>query len=190
MPRSFAFPLQGMEQGDMANVFVPMAFTREELADEGDNFNYSVLARLKPGISLQGRRRCDRLSFPTLRSSATGSSSAPWLCAQHQDGWQGQNTVAPTAGSRGPCLAHRVRQCRQPPPDPCSAPAKGNCRPEGAGRGPDAPASPVGGGKSAVGSGGSGVGNPSCLRNSARDGRLDAKIESSPGTEPLQKFAS
>ena len=52
MPGSFSFPLQGMEQGHTADIFVPMAFTREELADEGDNFNYSVLARLKPGISL------------------------------------------------------------------------------------------------------------------------------------------
>ena len=52
MPRNFVFPLQGMEQGNTTDVFVPMAFTREELAGEGDNFNYSVLARLKYGITL------------------------------------------------------------------------------------------------------------------------------------------
>ena len=52
MPRNFVFPLQGMEQGNTTDIFVPMAFTREELADEGDNFNYSVLARLKYGITL------------------------------------------------------------------------------------------------------------------------------------------
>ena len=52
MPRTFVFPLQGMNQGDAADLFVPMAFTPSELADAGDNFNYSVLGRLKSGVSL------------------------------------------------------------------------------------------------------------------------------------------
>lgn len=52
MPPTFVFPLPGMNQGDAADVFVPMAFTPEELADIGDNFDYSVLGRLKPGMSL------------------------------------------------------------------------------------------------------------------------------------------
>jgi putative ABC transport system permease protein len=51
-PRSFVFPLHGMEQGDAADVFIPMAFTPEELKAVADNFNNSVLARLKPGVSL------------------------------------------------------------------------------------------------------------------------------------------
>lgn len=52
MPRTFAFPLPGMSQGDAADLFVPLAFTPSELADAGDNFNYSVLGRLKSGVSL------------------------------------------------------------------------------------------------------------------------------------------
>ena len=52
MPRTFAFPLPGMNQGDAADLFIPMAFTPSELADVGDNFNYSVVGRLKPGDSL------------------------------------------------------------------------------------------------------------------------------------------
>ena len=52
MPRSFVFPLPGMNQGKAADLFVPMAFTHDELSDVGDNFNFSVLARLKPGVSL------------------------------------------------------------------------------------------------------------------------------------------
>jgi putative ABC transport system permease protein len=52
MPRSFVFPLPGMNQGDASDVFVPMAFTPEEIADVGDNFNYSVVGRLKSGVSL------------------------------------------------------------------------------------------------------------------------------------------
>jgi predicted permease len=52
MPAAFAFPLPGMDQGDAADLFIPMAFTREELADEGDNFDYSVVGRLRPTVSL------------------------------------------------------------------------------------------------------------------------------------------
>jgi len=52
MPRAFVFPLAGMNQGEPSDVFIPMAFTPEELADVGDNFNYSVVGRLKNGVSL------------------------------------------------------------------------------------------------------------------------------------------
>ncbi|HET9307329.1 MAG TPA: ABC transporter permease [Candidatus Sulfotelmatobacter sp.] len=52
MPQSFTFPLPGMAQGEPADVFVPMAFTHDELSTIGDNFNFSVMARLKPGVSL------------------------------------------------------------------------------------------------------------------------------------------
>lgn len=52
MPRGFVFPLPGTDQGDAADVFVPMAFTHDELSNEGDNFRFSLLGRLKPGISL------------------------------------------------------------------------------------------------------------------------------------------
>jgi putative ABC transport system permease protein len=52
MPRGFVFPLPGLDQGDAADLFVPMAFTHDELSNEGDNFDFSVLARLKPGVNL------------------------------------------------------------------------------------------------------------------------------------------
>lgn len=52
MPQSFVFPLPGMAQGDPADVFVPMAFTHDELSAIGDNFNFSLMARLRPGVSL------------------------------------------------------------------------------------------------------------------------------------------
>jgi predicted permease len=52
MPRNFVFPLPGMDQGGPAETFVPMAFTHDELSNEGDNFRFSLLGRLKPGISL------------------------------------------------------------------------------------------------------------------------------------------
>ena len=52
MPRGAVFPLAGMDQGEAADIFVPMAFTADELASVGDNFNYSVVGRLKAGVSV------------------------------------------------------------------------------------------------------------------------------------------
>ena len=53
MPRGAVFPVVGMEQGEAADVFIPMAFTPEELAGVGDNFNFSVVGRLKAGVNVE-----------------------------------------------------------------------------------------------------------------------------------------
>ena len=50
MPQSFVFPLPGMSQGASADLWVPLALTEEELADVGDNFTFTVVAKLKPGV--------------------------------------------------------------------------------------------------------------------------------------------
>ncbi|HEV2388562.1 MAG TPA: ABC transporter permease [Candidatus Acidoferrales bacterium] len=52
MPANFAFPIEGLENFDPAELWLPMSFTAEERAHFGDNFNYGLLARLKPGVSL------------------------------------------------------------------------------------------------------------------------------------------
>jgi putative ABC transport system permease protein len=52
MPRNFVFPLPGMAQGVAADLWVPLGLTKEEMEDYGDNFSYSVVARLKPGIGM------------------------------------------------------------------------------------------------------------------------------------------
>jgi predicted permease len=53
MPKNFVFPLPGPEFNNApAQVWVPMAFTKEELTGWGDMFNNSVLASLKPGVTL------------------------------------------------------------------------------------------------------------------------------------------
>jgi putative ABC transport system permease protein len=52
LPATFIFPLPGMDQGDATDLFIPIAFTPDELADEGDNFNYSIVGRLTPGVAL------------------------------------------------------------------------------------------------------------------------------------------
>jgi putative ABC transport system permease protein len=52
MPQSFIFPLPGMAQGPSADVLVPLGLTKEELGDVADSFDYSVVAKLKPGSAL------------------------------------------------------------------------------------------------------------------------------------------
>ena len=57
MPHDLIFPLPGMDQGEAADLFVPMAFTHHDLSNIGDNFNYGVIARLKSGVSLANANR-------------------------------------------------------------------------------------------------------------------------------------
>ncbi len=52
MPQSFVFPLPGMSQGNPVELFVPLALTKAEQEDFGDNFSFGVVARLKPGFQL------------------------------------------------------------------------------------------------------------------------------------------
>jgi predicted permease len=49
-PQSFVFPLPGMMQGVSADLWVPLGLSKEELADFGDNFSYTVVGKLRPGI--------------------------------------------------------------------------------------------------------------------------------------------
>jgi predicted permease len=52
MQRTFQFPLPGPKyNNEPADLWVPMAFTPDELQDWGDGYNHSVLARLKPGVT-------------------------------------------------------------------------------------------------------------------------------------------
>lgn len=58
MPASFELPPRGMPSpnGQAASLWTPIAFTHAELADLGDMFDYSVIARLKPGATLAQAR--------------------------------------------------------------------------------------------------------------------------------------
>ncbi|HYM01049.1 MAG TPA: ABC transporter permease [Blastocatellia bacterium] len=53
MPKSFVFPTPGLQFAQTAELWVPMAYSDEELKDRGDDFDYAVIARLKPGVSQQ-----------------------------------------------------------------------------------------------------------------------------------------
>jgi putative ABC transport system permease protein len=53
MPAGFQFPLKGQQwNSEPADLFVPMAFTPAEIQGWGNMYNHSVLARLKPGVTL------------------------------------------------------------------------------------------------------------------------------------------
>jgi putative ABC transport system permease protein len=61
MPRDFEFPL---DAGRLSHrdLWVPMSFTTVEKNSEGDNFDYSAIGRLKPGVTLpQAREDVDRV---------------------------------------------------------------------------------------------------------------------------------
>jgi putative ABC transport system permease protein len=49
MPKGFEFPLAAAS--DLADLWVPMGFTPEEISHMGDNFDYRAIARLKPGVT-------------------------------------------------------------------------------------------------------------------------------------------
>ena len=53
MPPRFEFPPQGLPSMEgPADLWVPMAFTKQDLENRGDNFNYDVVALLRPGITV------------------------------------------------------------------------------------------------------------------------------------------
>ena len=53
MPPSFQFPLAGTPQAVPAQLWTPLALTKTELDSRGDNFNFGVIARLKPGVTIE-----------------------------------------------------------------------------------------------------------------------------------------
>jgi macrolide transport system ATP-binding/permease protein len=57
MPAGFVFPRRGPTfNGEPADVWVPIAFTDRDRVERGTMHNNSVVARLKPGVSVQAAR--------------------------------------------------------------------------------------------------------------------------------------
>lgn len=74
MPRSFEFPL---DAGRLSHrdLWVPMSFTSAEKNSEGENYDYGLLARLKPGMSTtQAQIDVDRVIAMIQPGYATISS--------------------------------------------------------------------------------------------------------------------
>jgi putative ABC transport system permease protein len=55
MPKEFEFPTQGLLSGPAPEFWVPIAFSPDQIGPDGrgDNFNISVVARRRPGVSVQ-----------------------------------------------------------------------------------------------------------------------------------------
>ena len=53
MPASFQFPFSTLPYSERAELWVPVAFTQDEITDRVREFGTFTVARLKPGISLQ-----------------------------------------------------------------------------------------------------------------------------------------
>lgn len=68
MPRNFEFPLPGLEYNhESADLWVPIGFTPAELQGWGELYTNSVLARLRPGVTLpQASAEAESLSHAIL----------------------------------------------------------------------------------------------------------------------------
>ncbi|HEY6938339.1 MAG TPA: ABC transporter permease [Terriglobales bacterium] len=53
MPASFQFPFSTLPYSEQAELWVPVAFTRDEITDRVREFGTFTVGRLKPGVSLQ-----------------------------------------------------------------------------------------------------------------------------------------
>lgn len=58
MPRAFDFPWPGMPLSDHADLWIPLVFTRAEMAARAQSYDVRMVARLKPGVTLE-RARAD-----------------------------------------------------------------------------------------------------------------------------------
>ena len=76
MPSSFEFPPRGMPSYEPAQLWVPIVFTKGELADVGDNFSYGVIGRLKPGATVvQARSNMQVIAADIQRTYGTDAAS-------------------------------------------------------------------------------------------------------------------
>ncbi len=54
MPQSFSFPIRGSQfNGDPAELFVPVSWTAEDRQQNVSNFDYSMIGRLRPGVTIR-----------------------------------------------------------------------------------------------------------------------------------------
>ena len=93
MPKNFQFPLPGPKHNnEPAELWIPMAFTPDELQGWGDQYNNSVLARLKPGITFnEAQAEADLLTAeikraypPAMAKIFNGVTPAIGLAPLHQ----------------------------------------------------------------------------------------------------------
>jgi predicted permease len=75
MPRSFEYPLQ-TGYLDQSQLWVPLSLTASELDPESGLWGYTLVARLKPGVSLpQAAQDADRVARQVMRNFPPSKSS-------------------------------------------------------------------------------------------------------------------
>ncbi len=68
MPRGFEFTLPGVQQGDRTpDLWIPRSFTSRELQSWGMQYNHSLIARLRPGTTLEQARTEAQLLAPRIQ---------------------------------------------------------------------------------------------------------------------------
>ena len=96
MPASFQFPFSTLPYSQPAGVWVPVAFTPDEIADRVREFGTFAIARLKPGVSLQ-------------QAQEDVSRVAAEFEKQHPDVYNGSVYVKPTASPLDADIVGKVR---------------------------------------------------------------------------------
>lgn len=57
MPRAFSFPLRGVRfNSEPAEIFIPISWPKEDREEFGYRYNHNVIARLKPGVTVEQAR--------------------------------------------------------------------------------------------------------------------------------------
>jgi predicted permease len=93
MPKNFQFPLPGPKHNnEPAELWVPRAFTPDELQGWGDGYNNGVLARLKPGVTFNQAQadaalvtaEIKRVYPPAMVKIFNGATPAIGLTPLHQ----------------------------------------------------------------------------------------------------------
>lgn len=69
LPGSLAFPMHGMQQGDSADVWVPLSLTPDERAAGNVDYSYSLLARLADGVTATQARDAAKPSVDRIMSA-------------------------------------------------------------------------------------------------------------------------
>ena len=83
MPPAFQFPYTWTSLADAAQLWVPLAITEREKKNRAESFDYGVVARLKPGVTLQ-------------QSQSNIEAVAAEFQQQHPDIYNGDVQVTPT----------------------------------------------------------------------------------------------
>jgi putative ABC transport system permease protein len=53
MPKAFSFPIRGSRFANPADMFIPVSWTDEDRRQNVSNFDYSMVARLRPNVTIQ-----------------------------------------------------------------------------------------------------------------------------------------